>query len=167
MDILLDRRSIRKYTGDDVKQEDLNYILHAAMSAPTAKNTKCYSFVVIKNKNMHKKIAKIHKYAQMILEAPVAILVVGDQNIVYKGYLPQDCAAATQNILLAATAKGYGAVWCGIYSNKERSKNIEKLFKLPKNIKAFSIVIIGKSDDSSIHVKNNWQIEKIKYEIWK
>ncbi|MDR3275034.1 MAG: nitroreductase family protein [Endomicrobium sp.] len=166
MDILFERKSVRKYTGEDVKQEDLNYILRSAMSAPTARNTRCYSFIVVKSKETHRKIAEAHKTAQMILQAPLAILVVGDQNIAYGGYLSQDCAAATQNILLAATAKGYGSVWCGIYSNEERSKAVEKLFNLPENIKAFSIVVIGKSAGDP-PPKNGWQPEKIKYEAWK
>ncbi|MDR3071744.1 MAG: nitroreductase family protein [Endomicrobium sp.] len=166
MDILLERKSVRKYTNEDIKQCDLEYILRAAMSAPTAKNTRCYSFLVIKDKETHKKIAAAHQFSQMILQAPLAILVVGDQEKAYKNYLPQDCAAATQNILIAATSRGYGSVWCGVYSDEERSKAIEKLFDLPKNIKAFSIVVIGKSADNS-HPKNGWDPEKIKYEVWK
>jgi len=165
MDILLERKSIRKYTNEDIKIEDLDYILRAAMSAPTARNTRCYSFIVIRNKETHKKIAAVHRAAQMILQAPLAILVVGDKKVAFGGYLPQDCSAATQNILLAATARGYGSVWCGVYSNEEISKAVEKLFNLPENIKAFSIVVIGKSADDS-PPKNRWQPEKIKYEIW-
>jgi nitroreductase len=114
---------------------------------------------------MHKKIASVHQAAQMILNAPVAILVVGDEALAYGGYLPQDCAASTQNILLAATARGYGSVWCGIYSNDERSNAISKLFDLPENIKPFSLVIIGRAQDNS-PAKNKWQPEKIKYEVW-
>jgi len=68
-------------------------------------------------------------------------------------------------MLLAATAKGYGSVWCGVYSNEEREKAIEKLFNLPENIKAFSIVVIGKSADNT-PPKNGWQPEKIRYESW-
>jgi nitroreductase len=165
MDILFERTSVRKYTDENIKKDDLRYILHAAMSAPTAKNTRCYSFIVVRNKETHKKIAAIHKAAQMILQAPLAILVVGNQNTAFEGYLPQDCAAATQNILLAATAKGYGAVWCGVYSNKEKSEGIEKLFRLPQNIKAFSLVIIGNPIDKNTQ-KNRWEPEKIKYEVW-
>ncbi|MDR0985023.1 MAG: nitroreductase family protein [Endomicrobium sp.] len=165
-DILLERRSIRKYTNEEVNEKDLNYILHAAMSAPTAKNTRCYYFMIIKNKNTYKKIAKVHSGAQMILNAPLAILVLGDTNLAFENYLPQDCAAATQNILLASKYKGYGSVWCGIYSNCKRSKAIENIFKLPSNIKPFSLVIIGKSAENK-QVKNNWQPEKIKYEFWK
>jgi nitroreductase len=166
MDIFLERKSVRKYTDEDVKQEDLEYILRVAMSAPTARNTRCYSFLVIKDKKTHEKLAAVHKAAQMILHAPLAILVVGDQNKAYEQYLSQDCAAATQNILLAATAKGYGSVWCGVYSNEERSKAIEKLFNFPETIKAFSLVVIGKSADNNMP-KDGWDPEKIKYETWK
>jgi len=166
MDILLERKSVRNYTDEDVEKRDLDYILHAAMSAPTARNTRCYSFMVIKNKETHRKIAALHHAAQMILQAPLAILVVGDENIAFERYLPQDCSAATQNILLAATARGYGAVWCGVYSNEKISKAIEKLFNLPENIRAFSLVVIGKPVDNN-PPKDRWQPEKIKYEIWK
>ncbi|GHT40790.1 nitroreductase [Endomicrobiia bacterium] len=166
MDILLERKSVRNYTDEDVKPEDLEYILRAAMSAPTARNTRCCSFLVIKDKETHKKIGAVHKAAQMILQAPLAILVVGDQSKAYEEYLPQDCAAATQNILLAATAKGYGSVWCGIYSNEERAEAIEKLFNLPENIKAFSLVVIGRPNDNR-PPKNAWEPEKIKYEVWR
>lgn len=166
MDILLERKSVRKYTKDDVNEEDLNYMLRAAMSAPTARNTRCYSFIVIKDKEMHKKIAAVHPAAQMILEAPLAVLVTGDADTAYKNYLPQDCAAATQNMLLAATAKGYGSVWCGVYDNKERQEALEKLFNLPANIKAFSLVVIGRPADGN-PPKNGWDPQKIKYEVWK
>ncbi|MDR1522339.1 MAG: nitroreductase family protein [Endomicrobium sp.] len=167
MDILLSRKSVRKYTNEDVKQEDLEYILRAAMSAPTARNTRCYSFIVIKDKEMYRKIAAVHQAAQMILNAPLAILVVGDKSLSYGEYLPQDCAASTQNILLAATARGYGSVWCGVYSNEERSNAISKLFNLPENIKPFSLVVVGKAQDNNDSLpKDRWQPEKIKYEAW-
>jgi nitroreductase len=166
MDILLERKSIRRYTSEDVRKEDLEYILRAGFAAPTARNSRCVYFLVIKDKDTHKKLAAVHQAAQMILQAPLAILVVGDKNLAYQEYLPQDCAAATENLLLAATSKGYGSVWCGVYSNKERSEAIEKLLKLPENIKAFSLVVVGKSDDNN-PPKDKWDPEKVKYEVWK
>jgi nitroreductase len=166
MDILLERKSVRKYIKEDVKKEDLEYILRAGLSAPTARNSRCVSFLVIKDKETHKKLAVIHQAAQMILQAPLAILVVGDKDLAFQGYLPQDCAAATENILLAATSKGYGSVWCGVYSNKERSEAIEKFLNLPENIKVFSLAVIGKSDDNN-PPKDRWDPAKIKYETWK
>ncbi|MDR2425649.1 MAG: nitroreductase family protein [Endomicrobium sp.] len=166
MSILFDRTSVRKYLLEEVKDEDLNFILKAAMSAPTARNTRCWSFIVIKNKETHKKIAQVHKAAQMVLEAPLAILVTGDEDLAYEKYLPQDCAAAIQNILLAAAEKGYGSVWCGIYGNEERMDAFTKLFDLPANIKPFGLAVIGKSAIKPTQ-KERWSPEKIKYEAWK
>lgn len=80
MDILIERKSVRKYTKEDVKKEDLEYILRAGLSAPTARDSRCVSFLVIKDKETHKKLAAVHQAAQMILQAPLAILVVGDKN---------------------------------------------------------------------------------------
>lgn len=165
MSILFDRTSIRKYTDETVKDEDLNYILKAAMSAPTARNTRCWNFIVIKDKETHKKIAQAHRAAQMILSAPLAILVTGNEETVYENYLPQDCGASMQNILLAATEKGYGAVWCGIYGNKERMDAFTKLFDLPENIKPFGLAVIGRPAEKPAE-KQRWSPEKIKYELW-
>jgi len=165
MSILFNRTSVRQYTDEPVTDEDLNFILKAAMSAPTARNTRCWSFIVIKNKEMHKKMAQIHRAAQMVLNAPLAILIVGDTNLAYKDYLPQDCGASTQNILLAATEKGYGSVWCGIYGNIERMIEFTKLFNLPENIKPFALAVIGKPSEKQVE-KERWSPEKIKYEKW-
>jgi nitroreductase len=165
MDILFARRSVRQYLEGSISEQDLTYILHAAMAAPTAMNTRCYHFLVIRDKTIHKKIAMIHKAAQMIISAPLAILVLGDSNLAFEDYLPQDCAAVTQNILLAATTKGYGSVWCGIYSNHNRESAIATLFNLPKNIKPFSLVVIGKPA-VKLSMRNVWQPEKVKYETW-
>ncbi|MCL2143910.1 MAG: nitroreductase family protein [Endomicrobia bacterium] len=165
MSVLFDRISVRKYAADAVAEEDLNFILKAAMSAPTARDTRCWSFIVIKDKEMHKKIAQIHRAAQMVLDAPLAILAVGDENLAYENYLPQDCAAAVQNMLLAATEKGYGSVWCGIYGNKERMESFVKLFDLPDNIRPFALAVIGKPASKPAQ-KERWYPEKIKYEKW-
>ena len=163
MDILFDRVSCRNYKSDDIVQQDLDYILNAGMSAPTACNAQEWSFLVVKNKETHKKIMEIHAAAQMLKSAPVAILVLADIEKQYKNYWQQDCAAATQNILLAATAKGYGSVWCGVATNTERQEGIAKLFNLPHNIIPFSLIVIGKSNEDK-KVKNRWDETKIKYE---
>ncbi|MDD5021745.1 MAG: nitroreductase family protein [Endomicrobiaceae bacterium] len=165
MDILLERKSCRSYKTDPVPQEDLDYILHAAMSAPSAMNTRPWHFIVIKNKETHTKIIQIHKASQMLANAPLGIIVCGDVTKQYKNYLQQDCGACTQNMLLGATAKGYGSVWCGIYPIEERVKAFADLLNLPQNIVPFSLVVIGKQSEY-IKEKQRWEPEKIRYEKW-
>lgn len=56
----------------------------------------------------------------------------------------QDCAAATENMLLAAHALGWGAVWVGIYPEEKRVNNMRRLTGLPLEIEPFSIVALGR-----------------------
>ena len=52
----------------------------------------------------------------------------------YMGYLALDCAASTQNLLLAAHELNLGAVWTGVYPRDQRMKSFQKLLKLPEKI---------------------------------
>ncbi|MEA5000424.1 MAG: nitroreductase family protein [Endomicrobiaceae bacterium] len=166
MDILFDRKSCRNYKSDDIPQDDLDYILHAGMSSPSAYNTRHWSFIVIKNKEIHKKIMQIHSASQMLANAPLAIVVCADLEKQYKNYWQQDCAASTENILLAATAKGYGSVWCGVAPIEDRVKGFRELLNIPENIMPFSLIVIGRSAEDK-PAKQRWEPSKIKYEIWR
>jgi nitroreductase len=90
---ILTRRSIRRYTGQEVSREILLDLLRAAMSAPSAGNEQPWEFVVIMDRRLLDAIPGFHPYAHMLTEAPAAILVCGDlSREKYKGYWVQDCA---------------------------------------------------------------------------
>lgn len=118
---ILNRRSIRKYTKQEVSKEQIKEVLIAAMAAPSARNKKPWHFVVINERSVLDKIPDYHPYAKMIYEALLAILVCGnlrlDENL---AYLAQNCSAATQNILLRATELGLGSVWLGVYPRETK-----------------------------------------------
>jgi nitroreductase len=81
----------------------------------------------------------------MCRTAPVAILVCGETSLEkFPGYWVQDCSAATQNILLAAHALGYGAVWVGIHPRAERIAAIRELLRLPEGIHPLCLVPVGR-----------------------
>ena len=80
----------------------------------------------------------------MVRQASVAILVCGDLRLEsYPGYWVQDCSAATQNILLAAHAKGLGAVWVGVYPKEERVARFQELLGLPAQVIPLALVPLG------------------------
>ncbi len=144
MTAILSRRSIRRYTKEPIPDEVIKELLEAAMSAPSAGNEQPWHFVVITDRELLDEIPKIHPYAQMLREAPVAILVCGDRNLQkYEGYWVQDCSAATENILIAVHAKGLGGVWLGVYPLEDRVNGIRKLLGIPEDVTPFSIVSIG------------------------
>ena len=80
----------------------------------------------------------------MLFQAELAILVCGDEDLeLSKRYWSVDCAAATQNILLAAHSMGLGAVWLGVYPREERQKGIREIFELPALVHPFALISIG------------------------
>ncbi|MDR2847988.1 MAG: nitroreductase family protein [Bacteroidales bacterium] len=147
MDLLngiLSRRSIRKYTDKPVPREKIEEMIKYGMYAPSAHNKQPWHFVVLNDKDIFAKILEFQPYTKMLADAQWGIVVCGDENLaLMPDYWPGDCAAATQNILLAAHGMGYGAVWLGIYPRPERITALANLLKLPEHIHPFSIISVG------------------------
>jgi len=138
------RRSIRRYKAAPVSDEQVELLLRAAMSAPSAGNEQAWAFVVVRDRAKLDAIMQVHPYASMLKSAPLAILVCGDlQRQSHAGYWVQDCAAATQNLLLAAANIGLGTCWCGVHPRPDREAGCRKLFGLPDHIVPFAVIAVG------------------------
>lgn len=166
MEAILSRRSIRKYTNEDVSDEIVKELLEAAMSAPSAGNEQPWHFVVIRDRKILNEIPNIHPYSGMLREAPLAILVCGDESLQkYKGYWVQDCSAATENLLIAINAKGLGGVWLGVYPVEDRVNGIRKLLDMPNNVIPFSLISIGHPAEQKPPA-NRYNSSRIHYDRW-
>lgn len=136
------------------------------MYAPTARNTQSWQFIVIENKDILKKLSEIHPYGKMLIQSPLAILVVGDKILEKdEKYLAINGAAATQNLLLAAHALKIGSVWLGIYPKQERIIAISDFFKLPSEIIPISLVAFGYADET-IPFPKRFNLNKVHYNNW-
>ncbi len=119
-------------------------LLEAAMSAPSAGNEQPWHFVVVSDRGTLDAIPRIHPYAGMVAEAPVAVVVCCDVRLEkHNGFWVQDCSAAVQNILIAAWALGLGAVWCGIYPREERVAGFRELLGLPPEVIPLALIPVG------------------------
>jgi nitroreductase len=142
------RRSIRTYTAEGVSEADVRELLEAAMAAPSAGNQQPWHFIVIRDRAVLDAVPAVHPHAGMAVHAPLAIVVCGDTSLeTHKGYWMVDCSAATENLLLAVTAKGLGAVWCGIYPRPERIEGFTRLLGLPPHVIPLAFVPIGHPDE--------------------
>ena len=112
------------------------------MAAPSASNRKPWHFVVVAERETLSALAEAHRYAKMLNEAPLCIVPCGDPAI-SDSYWVQDVAAATENILLAATGLGLGAVWCGVHPREERVTAVRRILGLPEGIGPFALIAIG------------------------
>ena len=101
IDNLFARRSIRRYTDEPVSEEQIDLLLKAAMAAPSAANLKPWHFVAVTRRAVLDSLADAHIYGKMLFQAPLAICVCGDPGINEHMWV-QDCAASTENILLAS-----------------------------------------------------------------
>lgn len=146
MDVIMRRRSIRKYEEKPVADHLVEELLRAAMAAPSAGNQQPWEFVVIRDKEIMKKVQEFHPYSSMLNNCDVAIAVCGNLSKErFKDYWVQDCSAATENILLAAQSMGLGTVWLGIYPVAERVEGMKKLLELPNDVMPLSLIPIGYS----------------------
>lgn len=115
MNAILNRKSIRKYKNMHVSDTIVDDLLKAAMAAPSAGNEQPWDFIVLRDKEIMKKITEFHPFLKMLLNTDIAIVVCGDKaKEKLNGYWIQDCSAASENILLAAEDNGLGAVWLGV-----------------------------------------------------
>ena len=146
------RRSIRKYKpGLRIPQEHIDLMLEAAMCAPSARNMRPYSFVVVENNALMKEIAEKHPYAKFLKDASLCIVVCGDPTAYPKPpgqeLWPHDCAAATQTMMLQATELGYGSCWSALYPYEERMKIVADILDIRDHI-PFSLVTLGTADEA-------------------
>ncbi len=133
------RRSIRKFTGGAIDSELLLTALEAAMAAPSANNSRPWSFLVVTEIEKVRAICRAHPYASFGEEAGAVILPFGKKE----GYrwFDQDMAAATENLLLALANLGLGATWCGM--SEELQAGVRTVVALPDDLFFFALIPVG------------------------
>ena len=147
-EVLQRRRSIRKYTEEPVSKEDIDLLMHAAMSGPSACNKTPWEFYVITDEAVLEKLRNASRYSKIY--APLAIVVCGSLSRALPSQLApywiQDCSAATENILLAATDLGLGTVWCGIHPQKRAEERVREALDLTEKHIPLNIIYVGYPD---------------------
>lgn len=158
---ILNRRSVRVYSEEQVKQDDLELILKAGYYAPSGCNAQSWHFTVLQNKDimqilsdetkkelkksdneMFCKFGENEKF-NIFYNAPSVIIVSGEKH----APLPQvDCSAATENMLLAAESLGIGSCWVGLVIFLFKGEHAEKfmnMLQIPAGYEPYYAVTLG------------------------
>lgn len=144
IETILTRRSIRAYSQEPVAEPDVETILSAAMSAPSAGNQRSWRFVVTDDRERLEEWAKATPYGSILLKAPLAIAVCADtRDLRHPTMWQQDCSAATQNALLAIHSLGLGAVWLGFWPKMERVEPLRAALGLPEGVEPLCVLAVG------------------------
>ena len=115
-----ERRSIRKYTDEPLDKDTVRAVLDAGRWAPSGLNNQPWRFLVVRRSDPRMaELAQCTKYKPVVLGAAALILVFLERERMYHAMKDhQSAGACIQNLLLAAHAKGLGAVWLGEIVNQ-------------------------------------------------
>ncbi|MGI6216108.1 MAG: nitroreductase family protein [Coriobacteriales bacterium] len=144
MDEIFKRSSIRKYTDEPVSDEDIEKLMRAAMAAPSAANQQPWEFFITRDEKMKKKLADSSPFTSPTASASCAIVpCIRAEGLKVPAMVPQDMGACVENILLEATSLGLGAVWQGVYPDRERAETISRLMGIEDGLVPFCIIAVG------------------------
>ncbi len=146
-DLVQKRRSVRKFTEQEIKAEDLQTILRAALMSPTSKGTRAWHFVVVDDPALLEKISLCRPMgSQFIAGAKVAVVVLGDREVTDAWC--EDASLAAVTMQYQAADLGLGSCWCQIRNrfmeNGEPSDNVLRfLLRYPENLTAECVIGLG------------------------
>jgi nitroreductase len=144
MELMKNRRTIRRFKPDPVAEEKVEMILEAGRWAPSFSNLQPWKFVVIKDPVLKKAVDTAAKESVLhwgIDEAPVVVLVCADRRV-DPLHAIEAGAAVTQNMTLMAHSLGMGTGWIGIMGT-EAETAIQKILKFPETMRIISLIPIG------------------------
>ncbi len=165
---ILARRSVRSFTLEPVADEAIRDLLKAAMAAPSAAAADPWHFLVVRNPGMLVRLAELLPHGQAAARAQAAIVVCGEQARAHRrqlSYLLQDCSAAVENLLLAASMTGLGACWLGIHPDPARVSGVRRLFGIPAAVTPVAGVAIG-HPRTKPRPRTRFRPEAVHAEMW-
>lgn len=164
------RRSIRKYMDSPVEWDKIGTIVRAGQHAPSSGNLQNWKFIVVTEEAKRKALAEASLQQYWMATAPVHIVVCGIPKWTadFYGtrgerlYSTQNCAAATENMLLTATALGLGSCWVGAFEEEM----VRRALGIPSYARPQAIITIGYSDEK-VPPPQYYALENITFlEVW-
>jgi len=167
--VINDRRSIRKFKSKELSKQQIEQLLHSAQMAPSAGNLQARDFVVVTKKETKQKLCKAALNQYFIEEAPVVIAVCANYNrsISRYGnrgelYSIQDATASVMNILLTAHSLGLGTCWVGAFYEDK----VSEILGIPKSIRPIALIPVGYPDETPIAPPRRSLSEVTHWEKW-
>ncbi|MDR0608156.1 MAG: nitroreductase family protein [Candidatus Peribacteria bacterium] len=149
LEVIKTRRSVRNYTHQVIKKADLQEIVESGMYAPSAHNQQPREFLILQDKEQLLRLSKHLIYGKMLAQANVVIIPCFHlTELKAPHFVTQDMGACVENILLAAHAKGIGAVWIGVYPEENTNHFLNEYLHLPQGIEIFNLISLGYPDEN-------------------
>ncbi|MDR7855639.1 nitroreductase family protein [Tissierella sp.] len=166
LDLLMKRRSIRKYKDMEIEDGVLDKLLQGALTSPSSKNRKPWELIVVKDKSILEKLGDTRGSSSGPLKnAPVGIVILGDPEA--SEIWIEDCSIISTVIQLLAEDLGLGSCWIQVRSRvNDKNENVEDLVKgilnIPEKYEVECMISIGyPNEEKSTHSKEGLSYNKI------
>jgi nitroreductase len=137
-DVILNRRSIRKYSDKEIPKDVLEKIVEAGRQSPSAANRQPYHFIIVTDLEIKKEITGI--FSGFISKAPLIIIGCANPNARLTGkWATIDTTIALENMVLAATSLGIGTCWIGSFNEQK----IKEKLNVPQNWIVVALISLG------------------------
>jgi len=161
LDVIKTRRSIRRYKSINISDDVIHQLIDAAHYAPSADNIQPWEFIIVKDKRAKEQLAKTHAWSDFVKDAPVCIVVLGNEEA-SPSYFLIDATCATENLLLAAHTLNLGACWVAVYDsyNPSFESYMRTVLNVPQHLRIIAMVPIGYPNEK-LAPRNLREISKI------
>jgi len=163
LEIILKRRSVRRFLDRPVEREKIEACLEAARLAPSAENVQPWRFIVVDDAEVRQRLAEeafsgIYKASRFAARAPVLIVIIAHPDVVANKlgkaiqgtqYYLLDIGIAGEHLVLAATEMGLGSCWVGWFSKR----GVRKVFAIPRKYDVVAMIALGYPDPTHLAPK--------------
>lgn len=152
LDLLYQRRSIRKYQDRVVEEEKIQQLVKAVLLAPSSKNIHLQRFIVVTDKDLLEKLAQTRKSGSSFIKgAPLAIVVAGDTSL--NDVWVEDATVSATILMLAAKAIGLDSCWVQVRERdhdeqKTADQYLKEVLSIPPQVSVDCIISIGYAQEA-------------------
>ncbi|NLK43053.1 MAG: NAD(P)H nitroreductase [Tissierellia bacterium] len=164
LDLLMNRRSIRKYKDQELSKEIIDKIIQAALTAPSGRNKKPWELVVVTDKEILTKLGNARGPASWPMKnAPLGFVILADPEVT--DLWIEDSSILATVIQLTAQSLGLGSCWLQVRERlsedgKEVEENAKEILSIPNNYRVEAMISIGYPDEK----KEAHKIETLKFD---
>lgn len=179
MQNILNRKSVRSYTGEAIPDSVMENLLRAAQAAPSAVDRRPWQMVVMTDKEQYATVFEGNHNMQKFMESGAVIILCADTTFTaptrdnpdgpavtqVNPMWRDDLGAVTENLLLAAEAYGLGACWTACYPYPDRMDPVKKALQLPATVVPYAVVPVGYPSTENTP-KDKWDPARVHYNRW-
>ncbi len=166
LDIMKNRRSVRKYNGEHIADEKIDMVLKAGLLSASSRGKRSWEFIVVRNQTMLDKMSECRQgSALMLKDADAAIVVLGNSKLT--DVWTEDCSIAMSNMHIMADSIGLGSCWIQgrlreAADGRSTEEYLRELLGFPENMRLEAVLSLGMPKDKPTpHSENELCWDKV------